>query len=258
MRLERKIVRAAALGLLLATAAAAQEESLIRRGREIYLAEGCIHCHSQYVRPGSADEGRWGPAHPLAETTRELPPLLGTRRQGPDLQNVGARRNPEWLRLQLQSPRALSPGSRMPAYGYLFRPGRGPDGEALVAYLGSLGADTRVAWRDEANRWRPAPAAAGTLRAPARDYADYCAGCHGASGHGDGPLARRLVTPPRDLVRAGWISFPPATRGETERLALARIIKFGLPGSAMAGHEWLADAGVLALAAYVQALRGTP
>jgi cytochrome c oxidase cbb3-type subunit 2 len=258
MRLEWKIVRAVALGLLLAAAAAAQEEGLIHRGREVYLAEGCIHCHSQYVRPGSDDERRWGPAHPLAEATRELPPLLGARRQGPDLQNVGARRNPEWLRLQLQWPWELSPGSRMPAYGYLFRPGRGPDGEALVAYLGSLGADSRLQWRDEANRWRPTPVATDSLRAPARDYTEYCAGCHGVSGHGDGSLARRLGTPPRDLVRAGWISFPAAARGETERLALARIIKFGLPGSAMAGHEWLADAEALALAAYVQALRGTP
>jgi hypothetical protein len=37
-------------------------------------------------------------------------------------------------------------------------------------------------------------------------------------------------------------------------LALARLIKFGLPATAMAGHEYLDDATVVSLAQYVQAL----
>ena len=127
------------LGLILAPGAFAQDATLIRRGREVYIAEGCIHCHSQYVRPGTADEERWGPAPPLAEITRQRPPLFGNRRQGPDLQNVGARRTAEWQRLHLQSPRRVTPGSRMPSYAYLFGPGPASDGEALLAYLASLG-----------------------------------------------------------------------------------------------------------------------
>jgi len=127
-----------AVGFALAFAgfAAAQDE-LVRRGREVYVAEGCIHCHSQYVRPGTGDVEGWGPARPLQELERQRPPLFGNRRQGPDLLNVGARRTPEWLRLQLQSPRSVVPGSRMPAYAHLFRAGR-PEGEALLAYLLSL------------------------------------------------------------------------------------------------------------------------
>lgn len=31
------------------------------------------------------------------------------------------------------------------------------------------------------------------------DYADYCAGCHGPSGKGDGPLAADLAKKPADL-----------------------------------------------------------
>ncbi len=121
---------------LLAGPAWAQDPALIRRGREVYIAEGCIHCHSQYVRPGTIDEERWGPAKPLPELERQRPPLFGNRRQGPDLQNVGDRRTPDWIRRQLQKPRDVIPGSRMPAYARLFRNG---DGEALVAYLLSLG-----------------------------------------------------------------------------------------------------------------------
>lgn len=136
MRAEAGIIL---LGLTLALSVRAQEDGRIRRGREVYIAEGCIHCHSQYVRPGTADEERWGPARPLAEIERQSPPLLGNRRQGPDLQNVGARRTVEWQRLHLRSPRAVTPGSRMPSYARLFSPGSASDGEALLAYLASLG-----------------------------------------------------------------------------------------------------------------------
>jgi cbb3-type cytochrome c oxidase subunit II len=115
----------------------AEDSALIQQGRRVYIAEGCIHCHSQYVRPGTLDEERWGAAHPLSELERQRPPLFGNRRQGPDLQNVGSRRAAEWLRLQLQTPRAIMAGSRMPSYAHLFRAGR-TEGDALVAYLESL------------------------------------------------------------------------------------------------------------------------
>ena len=125
-----------AIALALAGAASAQD-ALVRRGREVYIAEGCIHCHSQYVRPDTGDSMWWGPVRPLQELERQHPPLFGNRRQGPDLLNVGARRPAEWLRLQLQSPRIAMPGSRMPSYAHLFRDGR-TEGEALLAYLLSL------------------------------------------------------------------------------------------------------------------------
>lgn len=133
-----RIAFGAALIWLLVLSARADEDTLIRRGREVYLAEGCIHCHSQYIRPGTADEGRWGPPRSLQEFAKEKPPLLGSRRQGPDLQNVGARRTAEGLRLHLQAPRLLIPGSRMPSYARLFGPAAKGDGDALVAYLLSL------------------------------------------------------------------------------------------------------------------------
>src|SRR5436190_824236 len=30
-------------------------------GHQIYVAEGCWHCHSQFVRPVSNEDRRWGP-----------------------------------------------------------------------------------------------------------------------------------------------------------------------------------------------------
>ncbi|RME70201.1 MAG: hypothetical protein D6781_06870 [Verrucomicrobia bacterium] len=115
------------------------DTDLVALGRRVYIAEGCIHCHSQYLRPGNpADQFPGGPVDPAAALAGR-PVLIGNRRQGPDLATVGIRRTAEWHRLHLQNPRRVSPGSLMPAYPHLFE---GPDairGEALVAYLASLG-----------------------------------------------------------------------------------------------------------------------
>ncbi len=118
------------------------ETSAAARGRQVYIQEGCINCHSQYVRPRSRDVELWGPHRPAA--SGEHPPLYGNRRQGPDLTNAGSRRPREWHRLHLVEPRTVSAGSRMPSYAHLFADDdtRGDD---LVAYLGSL----RLEARDE-------------------------------------------------------------------------------------------------------------
>ena len=108
---------------------------VVQRGREVYIGEGCIHCHSQYLRPTVEWELRQGEGILRDAGT---PPLFGNRRQGPDLTAVG-RRLPEaeWQREHLRNPRQVRPGSRMPSYAHLFANGdrRGPD---LVAYLLSL------------------------------------------------------------------------------------------------------------------------
>jgi mono/diheme cytochrome c family protein len=219
---------------------------VIERGREVYIAEGCIHCHSQYVRPGTEDVVRWGPVRPLEELLRDKPPLFGNRRQGPDLLNVGNRRSEEWNRLHLIAPREVSPGSRMPSYARLFAPGE-RRGDELVAYLASLGAETRE-WRaKQAAAWRPDAEVKVDARAGATWFHRVCAQCHGDTGRGDGPLAGRLPARPADLTKSAM----------TDELELARIIKFGRPGTAMAGHESLDDAAVVSLASHVRSLQGS-
>ena len=114
-----------------------EPQSLIDRGREVYIAEGCLHCHSQYVRPVGPDQELWGPVTEPETALAQQPVLIGNRRQGPDLANVGMRRPPEWNRAHLIDPSSVSPRSRMPSYAHLFRPGNA-DGEALLVYLASL------------------------------------------------------------------------------------------------------------------------
>ncbi len=125
------------LALLLPLVAHAQADPLVAFGRETYISEGCMHCHSQYIRPRTSDTTLYGPAAPLAQTLAPRPPLLGNRRQGPDLTNVALRRTSDWNRLHLLNPRALVPGSRMPSYAHLFSD-HNPRGPALLAYLDTL------------------------------------------------------------------------------------------------------------------------
>jgi cytochrome c oxidase cbb3-type subunit 2 len=107
-------------------------------GRQVYISEGCMHCHSQFMRPGSRDEELWGAARDPEFSRQQAPALIGNRRQGPDLMNVGARRTRDWQRLHLATPRLIAQYSRMPSYAHLFAEGN-PRGDALLDYLGSLG-----------------------------------------------------------------------------------------------------------------------
>ena len=224
----------------------------IVHGREVFISEGCIHCHSQYVRPGTPEVVWWGPAQPLVEVQAQNPPLPGNRRQGPDLARVGNRRSPEWNRLHLTEPRTISPGTRMPVYAQLFR--NGDDrGEDLLVYLASLGADTLAERLAQIQAWTPAPSADKADAAQGRKlFGQLCVQCHGVEGRGDGPLVARLSVRPPDWTHDAW----RRVDATDEAHSLARIIKFGLPGSPMAGHETLEDAEVAALAGHVKHLRG--
>lgn len=228
-----------------ATALGDSRAARVARGRLVYIQEGCIHCHSQYVRPGTRDEAWWGPARLLDREQR--PPLVGARRQGPDLLEVGNRRNDLWHEVHLRDPRALNPGSRMPSYDHLFRDGeRGRD---LVAYLASLGAGTE-AERAALTRAEPMPPSS-AVRGEAL-FAIYCAACHGVSARGDGPLALRLGDPYADLRKSGFHAL--ARSVEPEDRALARIVRYGLAPTSMPGHEYLTDQQVADLVAYVRTL----
>jgi len=94
-------------------------------GRGHYISLGCIYCHSQQPRdPGQApDTARgWGRASVPSDYTFDTPHLLGTMRTGPDLFNIGARQpSVDWHLTHFYQPRAVSPGSNMPAYPFLFR-----------------------------------------------------------------------------------------------------------------------------------------
>ncbi|MGO4326099.1 cbb3-type cytochrome c oxidase subunit II [Cupriavidus sp. 2TAF22] len=94
------------------------------RGREVYIANGCVYCHSQQPRDASfapdAKRG-WGRVAVAGDYYYDKPHLLGTMRTGPDLMNIGARQpSADWHLGHLYQPRAYVPGSIMPSYPFMF------------------------------------------------------------------------------------------------------------------------------------------
>lgn len=88
-------------------------------GRDIYIREGCVGCHSQMIRPLRAEVERYGHYSVAGESVYEHPFLWGSKRTGPDLARVGGRYSDDWHRAHLINPRDLVPESIMPAYPWL-------------------------------------------------------------------------------------------------------------------------------------------
>ena len=223
------------------------------RGRRVYIEEGCMHCHSQYVRPEgfTHDELWWGPARPIDR--KESPPMVGNRRQGPDLSTIGIRRSPEWLKQHFLHPRTVRPGSRMPSYAHLFSGGQ-TRGDDLVAYLMTRGAGLASEWLTKRESWAPSADAAPKASRGEVIFWTSCAGCHGRNGDGTGPLAATFNRPALNLRKGYFQYVPSAWNKEERRLALARIVKFGIPGTSMAGHEWFPEEDVEDVTAWLQGL----
>jgi len=102
------------------------------QGRAVYVSQGCVACHTEQVRgaeDGADIQRGWGERRTVArDYIYEKPVLLGYMRLGPDLANIGARKdqkNPDkytrsWHYLHLYDPRLVAPGSIMPSYKFLF------------------------------------------------------------------------------------------------------------------------------------------
>ncbi|MCO4320655.1 cytochrome-c oxidase, cbb3-type subunit II [Aliidiomarina quisquiliarum] len=88
-------------------------------GRDIYIREGCVGCHSQMIRPFRHETERYGHYSVAGEHVWEFPFLWGSKRTGPDLARVGGRYSDEWHYVHLMNPRAVVPESNMPAFPWL-------------------------------------------------------------------------------------------------------------------------------------------
>lgn len=88
-------------------------------GRDIYIRESCMVCHSQMIRPFRAETERYGHYSVAGEFIYDRPFQWGSKRTGPDLQRVGGRYSDEWHRVHLINPRDVVPESIMPAYPWL-------------------------------------------------------------------------------------------------------------------------------------------
>jgi len=88
-------------------------------GRDIYIREGCVGCHSQMIRPFRAETERYGHYSTAGEFIYDRPFLWGSKRTGPDLQRVGGRYSDAWHIAHLTNPRDVVPESIMPSYPWL-------------------------------------------------------------------------------------------------------------------------------------------
>ncbi|MHB1141522.1 MAG: cytochrome-c oxidase, cbb3-type subunit II [Sulfuricaulis sp.] len=88
-------------------------------GRDIYIRESCMVCHSQMIRPFRAETERYGHYSVAGEFVYDRPFQWGSKRTGPDLHRVGGRYSDEWHRAHLMNPRDVVPESIMPGYPWL-------------------------------------------------------------------------------------------------------------------------------------------
>ncbi|HHX06214.1 MAG TPA: cytochrome-c oxidase, cbb3-type subunit II [Pseudomonas sp.] len=105
-------------------------------GRDIYIREGCVQCHSQMIRPFRAETERYGHYSVAGESVYEHPFLWGSKRTGPDLARVGGRYSDDWHRAHLYNPRNVVPESKMPAYPWLVE--NKLDGKDTVAKIEAM------------------------------------------------------------------------------------------------------------------------
>ena len=244
------------------------------RGRTIYAREGCAYCHTQQIRYTDADMARFGAPTLAWEGQFDTPHMWGTRRVGPDLSRTTGTRPVDWHFAHLFAPRDVVPWSVMPSYAGFFdgaadKPTQ--DARDLVAYLESLGRARELAWPDgdqraselyPNDRWAQMSLNASALNNhPGRtrttgDYPaladraapggadlwqNYCAGCHGNAGRGDGPAAAWLLPKPADLGEHAYTD---------DRLA--EVLWHGITGTAMPAWRDLPAGQLAALAATVR------
>jgi cytochrome c oxidase cbb3-type subunit I/II len=88
-------------------------------GRDIYIREGCLGCHSQMVRPFRSETARYGDYSKSGEFIYDRPFLWGSKRTGPDLHRVGGKYPDSWHYNHMLDPTITSPGSIMPPYSWL-------------------------------------------------------------------------------------------------------------------------------------------
>jgi len=88
-------------------------------GRDIYIREGCVGCHSQMIRPFRSETERYGEYSKAGEFVYDHPFLWGSKRTGPDLQRIGDKYPNIWHYMHMEDPTSMSPGSIMPHYPLL-------------------------------------------------------------------------------------------------------------------------------------------
>lgn len=195
-------------------------------GRKIYIANGCVYCHSQSIRAIDWGHGAERIAQ-AGDYVQDRPILLGSQRTGVDLSQEGGEHPDDWHSAHFINPRYTRPHSIMPPFKWL-----GMEKiKRLTGYIQSLGlkdADRRMErqlyWKKEALKayeagpdvnakwlaemvpegWRnipnPYPTTPAGLARGQVIYQGFCIGCHGPIGDGMGPAQPWLYPPPLNFT----------------------------------------------------------
>jgi cytochrome c oxidase cbb3-type subunit II len=195
-------------------------------GKAVYIANGCVYCHSQAIRNFDQDLGSERIAQ-AGDYIEDKPILLGSERTGPDLSQEGGEHPDDWHRAHFANPRYTRPNSLMPPFEFL-----GQEKINLLAHyvqaLGRKQADRRMErqrhWKEEEVKayeagpdanvkwlhsyvpegWRnvtnPYPPTEASLTRGHKTYQDFCIGCHGPIGDGMGPAEPHLYPPPLNFT----------------------------------------------------------
>jgi len=105
-------------------------------GRDLYIREGCVGCHSQMIRPFRSETERYGEYSKAGEFVYDHPFLWGSKRTGPDLHRIGGKYSDAWHYNHMEDPRTMSPGSLMPRYPWLVT--QKLDTSSMPARIGAL------------------------------------------------------------------------------------------------------------------------
>jgi cytochrome c oxidase cbb3-type subunit I/II len=193
-------------------------------GEQIYRQNGCVYCHSQFVRP---QDWAMGDISEAGDFYYSIPNFLGTERTGPNLGQVGGKRPTEWIMQHYIDPRSVSPGSIMPSFEFLSQ----DELNALTAYVNTLGTQDLntysfqpvlpIEYLDKSSPYSQLYAQVSVNYNYETDfysgsstlgqewatifdqgkqaYTEKCLSCHGCSGNGQGPYSRNIITRPANL-----------------------------------------------------------
>ncbi|CAL66407.1 cytochrome-c oxidase, cbb3-type subunit I [Christiangramia forsetii] len=123
-------------------------------GRDLYIREGCVSCHSQMVRPFRSEVERYGEYSKAGEYRYDFPFLWGSKRTGPDLHRVGQKYSDNWHLNHMYDPQSTSSGSIMPSYTWLIQDALDKsDTEDKMRVMQTLGVPYTDEEIEKAQRW---------------------------------------------------------------------------------------------------------
>ena len=221
----------------------APRSGMAERGRKVYVANGCVYCHSQQIRPDylAADVDRkWGQRRSAPrDYLFDRPVLLGKMRMGPDLSYVGKRTPVEDENAPPANAAAATPGPSV-ASASAVKPGASP---AAVANAGQVSPAPPAA---------AAPANAAATAATSADTPPENAGppAYSAVWHHQHLYAPRSVTPESTMPAFRFLYQERQIQGEGS----ADALKFASNDAAPNGYEIVPTYDAQCLVAYLMSL----